>query len=117
MAYVSGFVTPVPEENREAYIQSAAEAWPLFREYGAVAHWECWEDHVPDGEVTSFPMAVKRGEGEKVVLSWVVWRDKEAYETCMATMDTDARWQALAAPFDSKRMIWGSFDAVFVRNA
>jgi uncharacterized protein YbaA (DUF1428 family) len=39
---VSGFVTPVPNGNKDAYIESARKAWPLFNEYGAPQHVEAW---------------------------------------------------------------------------
>lgn len=42
MTYLAGFLTPVPDDNREAYIESARKAWPLFREYGALQIMECW---------------------------------------------------------------------------
>ena len=36
MTYVAGFLTPVPNGNKQAYIESARKAWPLFKEYGAL---------------------------------------------------------------------------------
>lgn len=117
MTYVTGFLSPVPEGNKQAYIDSAEVAWALFAEYGAVAHWECWEEDVPDGEVTSFPMAVKREAGEKVVLSWLVWPDKAAADACFASMETDERWRDMDMPFDGKRMMWGGFDPIFMKTA
>lgn len=117
MAYVSGFVTPVPEENRQAYLASAELSWPLFRDYGATAHWECWEEDVPEGTLTSFPLAVKREPGEKVVFSWVVWPDRATAEACFASFETDERWQAMTMPFDGKRMIYGNFSAIFRQEA
>ena len=33
----------------------------------------CWGDDVPEGEVTSFPMAVKSAPDETVVFSWIHW--------------------------------------------
>lgn len=117
MSYVQGFVAAVPEANKQAYIDSAEAAWPLFEEYGALAHWECWEEDVPEGEVTSFPMAVKREPGEKIVFAWVVWRDKAAVDACHASMSTDKRWERLSMPFDGKRMIFGGFSPVFVAES
>jgi uncharacterized protein YbaA (DUF1428 family) len=32
---------------------------------------QSWGDDVPEGKLTSFPMAVKREEGEAVVFTWV----------------------------------------------
>ena len=36
MSYVTGFLTPVPNANKDRYIKSAEVAWPLFRKYGAL---------------------------------------------------------------------------------
>jgi uncharacterized protein YbaA (DUF1428 family) len=43
----------------------------MFKEYGALKMRECWGVNVPDGGVTSFPMAVKRTDDEVVVFSWI----------------------------------------------
>ncbi|WP_365353946.1 DUF1428 family protein, partial [uncultured Roseovarius sp.] len=36
MTYIAGFLTPVPNGNKEAYIESARKAWSIFKEYGAL---------------------------------------------------------------------------------
>ena len=76
MSYVDGFVVAVPTANREAYRKHAEEALAIFKEHGATRCVECWGDDVPDGKVTSFPMAVKRKDDETVVFSWVEWPSK-----------------------------------------
>ncbi|WP_375173805.1 DUF1428 domain-containing protein [Pseudooceanicola sp.] len=117
MAYVSGFVLAVPAANKEAYVDAAKAAWALFEDYGALSNWECWEEDVPDGELTSFPMAVKRKAGEVVVFSWIIWPDKATSDRCMASAETDPRWEQLeerqTMPFDGKRMIFGGFTPIF----
>lgn len=113
MAYVSGFVTPVSEARKGEYLASAQKSWPLFRDYGATGMRECWGDMVPEGKLTSFPMAVKLEPGEVVVFSWVEWPDKATAEACFATMDTDPRWKDMSMPFDGKRMIYGGFEEIF----
>ncbi|MEM8572317.1 MAG: DUF1428 domain-containing protein [Pseudomonadota bacterium] len=116
MPFVDGFVAPVPVANKEAYIASAKNASKLFKEFGALHIHECWGVDVPDGEVTSFPMAVKKTEDEVVVLSWIIWPDKETRDTCHAAMDSDPRWQQVfegGMPFDGKRMIYGGFETLF----
>jgi Protein of unknown function (DUF1428) len=67
MAYVQGWVVPVRSDKRAAYRNMAAEAAAIWKEHGAVSVTECWGDDVPEGKVTSFPMAVKLEEGETVV--------------------------------------------------
>jgi uncharacterized protein YbaA (DUF1428 family) len=64
MAYVDGFVAAVPTENRAAYLKMAEQAAVVFKEHGAVKVVERWGDDVPEGKLTSFPLAVKREEGE-----------------------------------------------------
>ncbi len=114
MSYIHGFLAAVPAANRQAFIDHATRAAQLFREAGATAIRECWEDDVPDGTLTSFPLAVKREEGEAVVFSWIEWPDKATAEACFASMEKgDPRWAEIGEmPFDGKRMMWGGFAPV-----
>ena len=73
MTYVEGFVVAVPTANKEAYRKHAADAAPLFKEFGVARMVECWGDDVPEGKLTSFTMAVKREADEAVVFSWITW--------------------------------------------
>lgn len=113
MRYVSGFVTPVPDANREAYRASAEAAWAIFRDYGATGQMEAWGQDVPEGKRTDFRRAVALEEGESVALGWVLWPDKETAERCFAAMASDPRFTALDMPFDGSRMIFGGFVPVF----
>jgi len=117
MTYISGILTPVPDENKEAYVEHVRTAWPLFKEYGALHIMEAWGDDVPDGQHTDFKRAVDLQDGETVCFSWIVWADKESHDRCGASMQTDPRWQKLSMPFDGKRMVWGSFLPVFEQSA
>ena len=114
MTYVDGFVAAVPTANREAFRKHAADAAPVFKEHGALKVVECWGDDVPDGKVTSFPMAVKCEPGETVVFSWIIWPSREVRDAGMAKVMADPRVQADAnpLPFDGKRMIYGGFEVV-----
>jgi uncharacterized protein YbaA (DUF1428 family) len=115
MPFVDGFLAPVPTANRDAYRKSAEAGWTMFREYGALKMRECWGVDVPDGEVTSFPMAVKKADDEVVVFSWIEWPDKATRDACYASMETDPRWKETMKdmPFDGKRMMWGGFEVLF----
>ena len=114
MAYIDGFVLAVPTANRESFRAQAAAMAPIFRDHGALRLVECWGDDVPEGKVTSFPMAVKREDDESVIFSWVEWPSKAARDTGWQKIMADPRMQpgANPMPFDGKRLIYGGFAAI-----
>jgi uncharacterized protein YbaA (DUF1428 family) len=114
MSYVDGFVAAVPTANREAYRRHAESAAAVFKEHGALRVVECWGDDVPDGKLTSFPMAVQRQEGETVVFSWIAWPSRAARDEGMKKVMADPRLQpdVNPMPFDGKRLIYGGFDVL-----
>jgi uncharacterized protein YbaA (DUF1428 family) len=115
MSYIDGFVTAVPNANREKFKTHAEESAKIFREYGALKVVECWGDEVPEGKVTSFPMAVQRKNDETVVFSWIVWPSKEARRTAWEKIMAEQRMQPDKMPFDGKRMIYGGFEPIVER--
>jgi len=100
-------VSGSPTANREKYKKFADEASKLFQEHGALKVVECWGDDVPDGKVTSFPMAVKRNDDESIIFSWIVWPSKQARNTAWDKIRNDPRMQPdkKPMPFDGKRII------------
>ena len=115
MEYVDGFVVAVPNKNNDKYIQHAREAAVIFKEYGALRLVECWGDALPEGQLTSFPMAVQCQPDETVVFSWICWPSKAAHDAGMEQFMNDPRIKAMNMddmPFDGKRMIYGSFQMV-----
>ena len=115
MAYVDGFVLPVPIANKEAYRAMALKFGPMFLEFGALRFVECWGDDIPDGDVTSFPMAVKREEGETVVFSFIYWPDKATRDAGNTAFMADPRmadFDPATNPFDGTRMIFGGFEVL-----
>lgn len=89
MSYVDGFVIAVPTANREKFKQHAESAAVIFKEYGALSVAECWGDDVPEGKLTSFPMAVKLKEDETVVFSWIIWPSRQARDAGMEKVMAD----------------------------
>jgi uncharacterized protein YbaA (DUF1428 family) len=114
MSYVDGFVAAVPSANREAYREHAAKAATVFKEHGATRCVEAWGDDVPDGKVTSFPLAVRRKDDETVVFSWVEWPSKQARDAGWQKIMADPRMQPEAnpMPFDGQRLIYGGFQPI-----
>lgn len=114
MAYVDGFVLAVPTINKSDYLEIAEKMASIFKDHGALAVVENWGDNVPDGKVTSFPMAVKCQQDEAVVFSWITWQSKEARDKGMKEVMADTRmdWENMTMPFDTKRMIFGSFETI-----
>lgn len=111
MPYIDGFVAPVPVASKDAYKAHAAKAWEIFERLGMQAMWECWGDDIPDGEVTSFRLAVQAKEDETVVFSFSVWPDKATRDAGWQKMMSDPELMAGMGemPFDGKRMFWGGF--------
>lgn len=114
MSYVDGFVCAVPTANREKYRAHAAGAALAFKEHGALSFVECWGDDVPDGKLTSFPMAVKCQPDETVVFSWVVWPSRRARDEGMKKVMQDPRVDPRTnpMPFDGARLIFGGFEVI-----
>ena len=113
MTYVEGFVLAVPTANKEAYRKHAADAAPLFREFGVARMVECWGDDIPEGKLTSMPMAVQCQADETVVFSWVVWPSKAVRDAGWAAIMADPRTPK-DMPFDGKRLIHGGFVPLLV---
>ena len=114
MTYVDGFVCAVPADKKDAYRKHAADAVPLFKEFGATRVVETWGDDVPDGKTNDFKSAVKAEPGEVVVFSWIEYPDKATRDAAGAKIMSDPRMEAMGAnmPFDGKRMIYAGFDPI-----
>ena len=114
MSYVDGFVVAVPTENKEKYIKHATLAAEMFKDFGALQVVEAWGEEVPEGEVTSFPMAVKAKQDETIVFSWVVWPSKESRNAGWQKMMNNPRMdpENNPMPFDGKRLIYGGFNMI-----
>ena len=91
MSYIDGFVAAVPTANRDAYKKHAERAAVIFKEYGALKVVECWGDDVPDGKLTSFPIAVRKKDDESVVFSWIVWPSRQVRDEGMKKVMADPR--------------------------
>jgi uncharacterized protein YbaA (DUF1428 family) len=112
MAYVDGFVVPVPKKQLQAYRRLAKQAGKVWREHGALEFRECVADDVKVGKWTSFPQSVKLKPNETVVFSWITYKSRAHRDRVNAKVMKDKRITSMdpkTMPFDGKRMIYGGF--------
>ena len=114
MNYVDGFVAAVPTAKREAFLKQASSCAAVLKEIGALTVVNYWGDDMPDGKVTSFPMAVKLELSEAMVFSWITWPSTLVRDEGMKQFTADPRIQSdvYPMPFDGKRLIYGGFEVV-----
>jgi uncharacterized protein YbaA (DUF1428 family) len=119
MAYIDGFLIPVPRRSLAAYKRISTRAGKIWKEYGALEYRECRGDDLNDkGMGTSFPKRTKVKSGETVVFSWIVYRSRAHRDAVNRKVMKDPRMEKMmndpkAMPFDGKRMSYGGFK-VFV---
>jgi uncharacterized protein YbaA (DUF1428 family) len=112
MAYVDGFIVPVPKKKLAAYRRLARKAGKIWREHGALEYRECIADDVAKGKLTSFPRSVKLKPSETVVFAWIVYKSRAHRDRVNAKVMADPRFAGMdmkTMPFDGKRMIFGGF--------
>ena len=115
MAYVDGFVTPVPKAKLAAYKKLSKASSKVFMKYGALSVMENVADDVKPGKVTSFPQAVQLKKNEVVVFSWITYKNKAARDKCWKQCMKDpfmSNYDPKKMPFDGKRMFWGGFKTI-----
>jgi len=116
MAYVDGFIIPVPKNKIDAYRKIARKAGKVWREHGAIDYKECVADDVKPGKWTSFPQSVKLKPSEVVVFSYIVYKSRKQRDAVNAKVMKDKRLAAMmtksGCPFDAKRMIFGGFKVI-----
>jgi uncharacterized protein YbaA (DUF1428 family) len=116
MAYVDGFVLPVPRKNLAAYRRMAQIGGKVWREHGAIEYVECVADDVKPGKFTSFPQSVKLKKGEVVIFSYAVYKSRKDRDRVIAKVMKDKRLAEFMdpkkMPFDGKRMFWGGFKPI-----
>jgi uncharacterized protein YbaA (DUF1428 family) len=113
--YVDGFVLAVPQDRLGDYRKLATKAGKVWMEYGALQYVECVADDVKPGKSTSFPQAVKLKEGEVVVFSYIIYknrRDRDRINKAVMADERIASMDPKSMPFDAKRMFWGGFKSI-----
>jgi len=113
MAYVDGFVLPVPKKKLGAYRRMARKAGRVWMEHGALQFRECVADDVKPGKLASFPQSVKLKPGETVFFSYIVYKSRRDRDRVNKKVMSDKRITGSmnpdSMPFDARRMIYGGF--------
>jgi uncharacterized protein YbaA (DUF1428 family) len=117
MAYVDGFVIPVPTKNIPAYVKMAKKAGKVWMEYGALEYRECVGDDLEPEGMTPFGKPFKLKADETIVFSWIVYKSKTHRKQVLDKVMKDPRITAMMPdkkeqPFDPKRMLYGGFKTV-----
>lgn len=113
MAYVDGFVIPIPKKNLKAYRRIAAKAGRVWMDHGALAYTECVGDDLVIHGTPLFPRMAKAKRGETVLFSWILYKSKAHRDRVNAKVMKDRRLAGMmdmnAMPMDVKRMAYGGF--------
>jgi uncharacterized protein YbaA (DUF1428 family) len=116
MAYVDGFLLPVPKKNLQAYASMSKKAGKVWREHGALDYKECAGDDLKVKGMVPFPRRIKLKPGETVVFSWIVFRSRADRDRVNAKVMKDPRLAGMmdpkTMPFDMKRMVYGGFKVI-----
>lgn len=116
MAYVDGFVIPVPRKKLAAYRRFAAKLAPVFRRLGALEVRECALEASDPACGIPFPKSVRAKPGETIVFAWITYRSKADRDRANTRFVSDP---ALASsknlPFDPKRAVYGGFRVIVAR--
>jgi uncharacterized protein YbaA (DUF1428 family) len=113
MAYVDGFVLPVPKKNIAAYLRISRKAGKVWRDHGALEYRECVGDDLDTKMGLPFPRGIKTRRNETVVFSWICYTSRAHRDRVNRAVMKDPRLAAMmgdgAMPFDVKRMMYGGF--------
>ncbi|MGQ0672423.1 MAG: DUF1428 domain-containing protein [Hyphomicrobium sp.] len=116
MAYIDGFVIPVPKKNLAAYKRMAVKAAKVWKDHGALEIRECAAEDMKFPYGVAFPKLAKLKPGETVVFSWITFKSRAHRDKVNAAVMKDPRLKAMMDPkqnpFDMKRMTYGGFDVI-----
>lgn len=114
--YVDGFVLPIAKDKLEAYREIAEKASKIWIEYGALEYRECAGDDLDVKEMVPFPQMAGAGEGDTVVMAYIVYNSREHRDEVNAKVMADTRISEMcggdSAPFDYRKMACGGFKSI-----
>jgi len=117
MAYVDGFLLPVPKKNLALYKKMAKFGAKLWKKHGALEYRECMGQDLKPAFGVPFTKVAKAKAGETVFFSYIVYKNRAHRDKVNKAVMADPAMQKMppAMPFDPKRMAYGGFQ-VFVET-
>jgi uncharacterized protein YbaA (DUF1428 family) len=112
MAYVDGFVLPIPKKKINDYRRIAKLAGKVWMDHGALDYKECIIDDVKPGMGVPFTKTVKMKPGDTVAFSWILYTSKAHRNAVNKKVMKDPRIANMdhkTMPMDPKRMAYGGF--------
>ena len=116
MAYVDGFVLPVPKKKLSAYPRMAKKASRVWMDHGALEYRECAGDDIQVKMGLPFSKLAKLKPGETVVFAWIAYKSRAHRDRVNAKVMKDKRVTEMCdpndMPFDFRRMAYGGFKVI-----
>ncbi|MDZ4737618.1 MAG: DUF1428 domain-containing protein [Rhodospirillaceae bacterium] len=112
MAYVDGFVIPIPKKNVKAYASMAKKAARVWIDHGALEVKECVGEDLAVKFGMSFARKLKTKRNETVLFSFIVYKSRTHRDRVNARVMKDPRLHKMAPkemPFELKNMMYGGF--------
>jgi len=114
--YVDGFVIPMQKRKVKAYLRQAKLGARMWKEYGALAYYECVGEDLRPQFGMGFPKMARLKAGETAVFAFIVFRSRAHRDRVNAAVMKDPRMSDPAMqgemPFDVKRMAMGGFEVL-----
>ena len=114
MAYVDGFVLPVPRKNLKAYRKMAEWGKRTWMKAGAVDYKECIGDDLKVKFGVSFTKLAKARKGETVFYSFITYKSRAHRDRVNAKVMKEMASGGMPTdmPFDVRRMAYGGFKVI-----
>jgi uncharacterized protein YbaA (DUF1428 family) len=111
MAYLDGYVLPVPRKNLKTYLRMARWGERVWRKHGALDYKECVGDDLKVKWGVGFRRMAKLKPGETAVFAFVVFKSRAHRDRVNARVMKEmmAAGAPPEMPFDVKRMAYGGF--------
>jgi uncharacterized protein YbaA (DUF1428 family) len=114
MAYVDGYLIPLPKKNLADYRKMARLGCKMWKKYGALEYRECVGDDLKSKWGVSFLKAARAKPGETVIFAWIVYKSKAHRDQVNAKVMKDPEMSKAPKkiPFDFKKMAFGGFKII-----